>query len=103
MPLAARRDFVAPGELRALDAARLPVTLAAVAERCDPDGLENFVYELEAPELREELESRGAIFQSSVDTEVIVHMLADGRYREQPDPLSAVLRDLRGSYCLLLL
>ncbi|MGD9737614.1 MAG: single-stranded DNA-binding protein [Solirubrobacterales bacterium] len=41
--------------LRALDAARLPVTLAAVAERCDPDGLENFVYELEAPELREEL------------------------------------------------
>lgn len=41
--------------LRALDAARARVTLAAVAARCDPDELENFVYELDAPELRGEL------------------------------------------------
>jgi hypothetical protein len=41
--------------LRALDAAGAPATLAAVAERCDPDELENLVCELEAPELVEEL------------------------------------------------
>lgn len=41
--------------LRALDAAGVPVTLAAVAERCDPDELENLVCELDSPELREEL------------------------------------------------
>ncbi|MGD9737311.1 MAG: type IV secretory system conjugative DNA transfer family protein [Solirubrobacterales bacterium] len=42
--------------LRALDAAAAPVTLAAVAERCDPDELENLVCELvDAPELRAEL------------------------------------------------
>ncbi|MEZ5077116.1 MAG: type IV secretion system DNA-binding domain-containing protein [Solirubrobacterales bacterium] len=41
--------------LRALDAADEPVTLAAVAERCDPDELENLVCELSDPELRAEL------------------------------------------------
>lgn len=41
--------------LRALDATGAPVTLAAVAECCDPDELENLVCELEEPELREEL------------------------------------------------
>lgn len=41
--------------LRALDAADLPVTLAAVAEHCDPDKLANLVGELDVTELREEL------------------------------------------------
>lgn len=41
--------------LRALDATGTPASLAAVAERCDPDELENLVCELEEPELREEL------------------------------------------------
>jgi amidophosphoribosyltransferase len=56
-----------------------------------------------AAALRAEYEARGHIFTTTSDTEVVLHMLADYRYREQPDPLAAVLRDLRGSYCLLLL
>jgi single-strand DNA-binding protein len=50
--------------LRALDAAGAPVTLAAVAERCDPDELENLVCELEEPELREELIGVGAAMRA---------------------------------------
>ncbi len=41
--------------LRVLDASGTPASLAAVAERCDPDELENLVCELDASELREEL------------------------------------------------
>lgn len=53
--------------------------------------------------LRAEFERRGHIFTTTSDTEVILHLLASAQYREQPDPLAAVLRDLRGSYCLLLM
>ncbi len=56
-----------------------------------------------ARELREQLERLGHIFTSTSDTEVILHMLARLEYREQADPLAAVLNDLRGSYCLLLM
>lgn len=56
-----------------------------------------------ATALRAEYENRGRIFASTSDTEVILHMLADEHYREQDDPFGAVLRDLRGSYCLLLI
>lgn len=41
--------------LRALDATGTPASLAAVAERCDPDELENLVCELGSPELRQDL------------------------------------------------
>jgi len=53
--------------------------------------------------LREDYERRGRIFTTTSDTEVILHMLADLEYREQPDPLAAVLRHLAGSFCLLLM
>lgn len=56
-----------------------------------------------AARLRHEYEQRGAIFTTTSDTEVILHMLAAEAYRDQPDPLAAVLRDLEGSYCLLLI
>lgn len=56
-----------------------------------------------AARLRNELEQRGAIFASTSDTEVILHMLAAPEYRAQADPLGAVLRRITGSYCLLLL
>lgn len=55
-----------------------------------------------AAELRNEYEARGHFFNSTSDTEVVLHMLADPRFREQPDPLAAVMRRLTGSYCLLL-
>ena len=53
--------------------------------------------------LRKDYERHGRIFTTTSDTEVILHMLADLEFREQPDPLAAVLRRLTGSYCVLLL
>lgn len=56
-----------------------------------------------AASLRRECEHRGTLFTTSSDTEVILHMLADPRYADLPDPEAGVLRQLRGSYCLLLI
>ena len=56
-----------------------------------------------ATELRIEYERRGRIFSTTSDSEVVLHMLADAKYREQIDPLAAVLRDLRGSFSVLLI
>lgn len=56
-----------------------------------------------AGDMRRDYEQHGHIFVSTSDTEVILHMLADKVFNEQPDPLATVLRQLRGSYCLLLL
>jgi amidophosphoribosyltransferase len=53
--------------------------------------------------LRKDYERRGRIFTTTSDTEVILHMLADLEYREQPDPFAAVLRHITGSYCVLLI
>jgi amidophosphoribosyltransferase len=52
--------------------------------------------------LKHKLETRGAIFQSSTDSEVIVHLLAR---QEGPieDALIASLRQVEGAYSLLLL
>lgn len=56
-----------------------------------------------AAALREEYEQNGHIFGTTSDTEIVLHMLADRRFAEQPDPLAAVLRNIYGSFCLLLL
>lgn len=56
---------------------------------------------INAAELRREREAQGAIFQTTSDTEVILHLLACPQFADLPDPLAAVLRSLRGAYCLL--
>lgn len=56
-----------------------------------------------AGDIRREYEQHGHIFVSTSDTEVILHMLADQHFVEKPDPLATVLRQLCGSYCLLLM
>jgi amidophosphoribosyltransferase len=56
---------------------------------------------INAAELRNANEARGAIFQTSSDTEVILHLLANPGFADGPDPLAGVLRELRGAYCLL--
>ena len=58
---------------------------------------------INAAEIRREYEHDGHIFVTTSDTEVILHMLADQRHVQKPDPLATVLRQLCGSYCLLLL
>jgi amidophosphoribosyltransferase len=53
--------------------------------------------------LREEYEKHGHIFQSTTDTEVIVHLLAKPSHIEKHDPLPHVLRHLQGAFSLLFL
>ncbi len=53
--------------------------------------------------LRQEYEARGHIFQSTTDTEIIVHLMAAPAHVSRHDPLPHVLRHLQGSYSLLFL
>ncbi len=56
-----------------------------------------------AASLRHDYEEHGHIFTSTSDTEVILHMLTDKHYAHKPDSLASVLREICGSYSLLLL
>ena len=56
-----------------------------------------------ADELRTELEAQGSIFQTSSDTEVIVHLMARAREPDVLGKLVAALRRVRGAYSLVLL
>jgi len=54
-------------------------------------------------ELREELERQGAIFSSTTDSEVILHLLARSSQRDPLDALVEALRPLRGAFSLVVL
>lgn len=56
-----------------------------------------------APCLRQELEDRGAIFQSSTDTEVLIHLIAQATTHQFDEALFMALLRLRGAYSLVLL
>ncbi|MFW5879006.1 MAG: amidophosphoribosyltransferase [Myxococcota bacterium] len=56
-----------------------------------------------ALELRRELEEDGAIFQSTMDTEVVVHLLARERAGTFEERLAAALSRVQGAYSLLVL
>ena len=53
--------------------------------------------------LREEYERHGHIFQSTTDTEIIVHLMAKPSHVEKHDPMPHVLKHLQGAYSLLFL
>jgi amidophosphoribosyltransferase len=53
--------------------------------------------------IRSQLESSGSIFQSSADTEVIVHLIAHAREPDIVDRVIAALRQVEGAYSLLFL
>jgi len=53
--------------------------------------------------LRRNLEANGAIFTSTSDTEVIVHLLAQPLEADVEDRLVSMLEHLQGAYCLVLL
>ncbi|HLK88879.1 MAG TPA: amidophosphoribosyltransferase [Polyangia bacterium] len=56
-----------------------------------------------AVELRERLEADGSIFQTTSDTEVIVHLIARSRERTLPERVADALRQVRGAYSLVFL
>ena len=53
--------------------------------------------------LRKTLNRRGSIFQSSSDTEVIIHLVATSTYSTQLDRLTDALKQVEGAYALLVL
>jgi amidophosphoribosyltransferase len=56
---------------------------------------------VDAAELREQLEEQGAIFASSSDTEVILHLMARSRRPELVDQIGEALGRVRGAYSLV--
>ena len=56
-----------------------------------------------ATELRAELEASGSIFQTSSDTEVIVHLMAKAREPDVVGKLKAAFSRVRGAYSLVVL
>jgi amidophosphoribosyltransferase len=53
--------------------------------------------------LRKTLNRRGSIFQSTSDTEVIIHLVATSSYSTQLDRLTDALNQVEGAYALLVL
>lgn len=53
--------------------------------------------------LREELVNEGAIFQTTSDTEVILHLIARSKLENQVDQIREALTKIEGAYCLVLL
>jgi len=56
-----------------------------------------------ANELRKELEQSGSIFQTTSDTEVLIHLVAKSRGRSAEDRLAEAVRRLSGAFSLLVL
>ncbi len=53
--------------------------------------------------LRSMLEAEGALFQSTTDSEVILHFIAKSEQKRLIDKISDALEQVRGAYCLLFL
>ena len=56
-----------------------------------------------AAALRAELESRGSIFQTTVDSEIILHLMAQPNYNGGTNSLAHTLRRLEGAYSLVIM
>jgi len=54
-------------------------------------------------QLRSELVEAGAIFSTSTDTEVILHLIARSTYSDPMDKIADALGQVKGAYCLVIL
>jgi amidophosphoribosyltransferase len=53
--------------------------------------------------IKDELEAYGSIFQTTMDTEIIVHLLATSKASSLLDRMTDALNRIKGAYCLLFL
>lgn len=53
--------------------------------------------------IKDELEAWGSIFQTTMDTEIIVHLLATSKTNSLVDRISDAMNRIEGAYCLLFL
>jgi len=53
--------------------------------------------------IKDELEAWGSIFQTTMDTEIIVHLLATSKTSSLTERITDALQRIKGSYCLLFL
>jgi amidophosphoribosyltransferase len=56
-----------------------------------------------AAELREELEAKGQVFQTTVDSEIILHLMAQPRLNGEENNLVRTIRRIEGAYSLVLM
>ena len=56
-----------------------------------------------AAQLREELEARGSIFQTTVDSEIILHLMAQPSFNGAGNHLVHALRQIEGAYSLVIM
>src|SRR5215471_17452368 len=56
-----------------------------------------------ALDIRSRLEAQGSIFQTTSDTEVIVHLIAQSREQTLPDAICDALRRIEGAFSLVLM
>jgi amidophosphoribosyltransferase len=56
-----------------------------------------------AQEIRSRMEAQGSIFQTSSDTEVIVHLIAQSREQTLPDAMADALRRVEGAFSLVMI
>jgi amidophosphoribosyltransferase len=56
-----------------------------------------------ARQLRQMYQESGAIFETSTDSEVLIHLLADPMYRNRPRRVARALAELQGSFSFLIM
>jgi amidophosphoribosyltransferase len=56
-----------------------------------------------AQEIRNRMEAQGSIFQTSSDTEVIVHLIAQSREHTLPEAIADALRRVEGAFSLVMI
>ncbi|MBN2143681.1 MAG: amidophosphoribosyltransferase [Candidatus Aureabacteria bacterium] len=55
---------------------------------------------INAGKIRKQLQNQGAIFQTSTDSEVIIHLLSRNREKTFEESLKSALSKVKGSYCI---
>lgn len=56
-----------------------------------------------AHQLKSQLEENGAIFQTSIDSEILIHLIAQSKEKNFIDALVSSLKKMKGSYSLLII